>query len=127
MQVKAKAMGVKTTPRKIGLVAALVRGRSVGDAITILEHTPKRAAKILAGVIESARANAENNHKLNKEGLTINSILVGPGQTMKRFRPAAFGAAHPIRYRTSNVTVLLDGSMQTAPKAKPKQVKAKSK
>src|SRR5690554_973780 len=91
--VRAAAKGVRMSPRKIGVVAALVRGRSVADALTILEHTPRRAAEPVRKVIESARANADHNHNYKADTLQIVSIQVSPGPRFKRYRPAAHGRA----------------------------------
>ena len=86
MAVKAIAKGVRMSPRKVGVVAGLVRGRTVADALTILDHTPRRAALPVRKVIESAKANADNNHNLKPDTLQIVSISVTPGPRLKRFR-----------------------------------------
>jgi large subunit ribosomal protein L22 len=104
------------SPRKVGVVAALVRGRSVADAITILEHTPRRAALPVKKAIMSARANADYNHKLKPDSLQIVSISVTPGVRYKRFRPVARGAAHPYQKRTSHIHVVVDGEKRVAKK-----------
>jgi large subunit ribosomal protein L22 len=127
--VKAQAKGIDMTPRKIGLVASLVRGRTVNDALVILEHTPKRAALPLIKVINSAKANAGNNHNVVTDNLVISDLHVSPGPRMKRFRPVARGSAHPYQKRTTHVTVIVAGEEKakskstttvktTAPKAK---------
>ena len=67
MPVRAIAKGVRMSPRKVGVVAALVRGRTVEDALVILEHTPRRSADPVREVIKSARANAEHNHNLKPQ------------------------------------------------------------
>lgn len=108
-QVRAIAKDVRMSPRKIGLVASLVRGRTVVDALTILEHTPKHAAIPVKKVIASAKANAENNHSVKPDSLIITALDVGPGLRMKRFRPAAHGRALPFIRRTSNIRVVLEG------------------
>lgn len=113
--MKAAAKGVRMSPRKVGVVAALVRGRSVADAVTILEHTPRRAALPVKKVIESARANADYNHDYKPDSLKIVSISVTPGARLKRFRPAAHGRALPFQYKTSHIFVEVDGEKR-APK-----------
>lgn len=124
--VKATAKGIRISPRKMGLVAALVRGRSVADSLVILEHTPKRGAPVLAKVVESATANAVNNHKATKDTLEVASVLVSPGSIIKRYRPGARGMVRPIRHRTSHVTVIVDATKQVPEKKAPiKQPKAK--
>ncbi len=115
MAVTAKAKGVRMSPRKVGVVAALVRGRTVAEAITILEHTPRRSALAVRKVIESARANADHNHNYKPDSLKIVSISVTPGVRYKRFRPAAHGRALPFQRRTSHINVVVDGEIR-APK-----------
>lgn len=107
MQVKATAKFVGTSPRKIGLVAALIRGRQVNDALQTLSHTQKRATGPVGKVLGSAVANAENNFKLKRADLTVESVLVGPGPTLKRMRPRAQGRGATILKRTSHITVVL--------------------
>lgn len=115
MSVQAIAKGVSMSPRKVGVVAALVRGRSVADALTILEHTPRRSALAVKKVIDSAKANADHNHNYKPETLQIVSITVTPGARLKRFRPAAHGRALPFQRRTSHIRVVVDGEIR-APK-----------
>ena len=95
--VKASLIELRLAPRKVGLVASLVRNRSVDDALVILQHTPKRSAKPVAKLIASARANAVNNHGLKAEGLRIDTISVTSGPRLKRFRPVSRGRAHPFQ------------------------------
>ncbi len=116
MSVRAVANGVRMSPRKVGVVASLVRGHSVVDALTILEHTPRRSALPVQKVIESARANAEYNHNYKADSLTIVEISVTPGPRYKRFRPAAHGRALPFMHRTSHIRVVVDGVQRTAKK-----------
>lgn len=126
MAVKAIAKGVRLSPRKVGVVASLVRGRSVDDAIVILNNTPRRSALAVRKVIESARANADYNHGYKPATLTITEITVTPGPRLKRFRPAAHGRALPYMKRTSHITVKVDGEMREVKKpaaAKPAEKK----
>ena len=115
MTVIAEAKGVQMSPRKIGVVASLVRGRTVADALVILSHTPRRAATPVVKAIESARANADYNHKYRPETLKIVEISVSPGPRLKRYRPAAHGRALPFQRRTSHIRVIVDGEIR-APK-----------
>lgn len=108
--VKASATGVKSAPRKVGEVASLVKGRTVEDALVILDHVPRRSAQAISKVIASAAANAENNYKLDPKSLRINTIIVSTGFALKRFRPAAHGRALPFKRMTSNIFVTLEGS-----------------
>lgn len=116
MSVVATAKGVRMSPRKVGVVAALVRGRSVEDALIILQHTPRRTALPVSKVIASAKANAEHNHNYKAEGLQITEISVTPGPRLKRYRPAAHGRALPFQRRTSHIRVVVDGEQRPARK-----------
>lgn len=113
--VKASAKGLRMSPRKVSIVAALVRGRTVEDAIVILENTPRRPALAVRKVIESARANADNNYNMKPETLVIDQISVTAGPRLKRYRPAAHGRALPFQRKTSHVYVEVSGEVR-APK-----------
>jgi large subunit ribosomal protein L22 len=116
MAVKAIAKGVRMSPRKVGEVVALVRGRSVEDALVILEHTPRRSAGAVVKVINSAKANADHNHGYKPATLQITEITVTPGPRLKRFRPAAHGRALPFQRRTSHIRVVVDGELREVKK-----------
>jgi len=116
---RAVAKGVSLAPRKVSLVASLVRGRTVADALVILEHTPKRAALPVVKVIKSAAANATNTHGIDGKSLVISELTVTAGPRLKRFKPAAHGRALPFMKRTSHITVVVAGS------EKPKRTAAK--
>lgn len=118
---RAVAKGVALAPRKVSLVASLVRGRSVADALVILEHTPKRAAKVVAKVINSAKANAVNTHGILEKDLIIETLTVTAGPRLKRFKPAAMGRALPFQKKTSHITVVVRGAEK--PKKKPAAAK----
>lgn len=122
MGVQAVAKGVRMSPRKTGVVASLVRGRTVAEAITILEHTPRRSADVVARVIKSARANAEHNHNYKPDTLRITEIIVTPGPRLKRYKPAAHGRALPFQKKSSHIRVVVDGE-QRAPKKAPAKAK----
>lgn len=115
MSVNAVAKGVRISPRKVSVVAALVRGRTVEDAITILNHTPRRSALAVRKVIESAKANADHNHNLKPDTLKITDIRVSNGPSIKRYRPAAQGRALPFLRRSAHIYVTVDGETR-APK-----------
>lgn len=112
MAVKASAMSVRMSPRKVGVVASLVRGRSVDDALTILAHVPRRSAVPVRKVIESVRANAENNHNYKPDTLQITHISVTPGPRLKRYRPASHGRALPFQRKTSHIFVQVEGEVK---------------
>ncbi len=125
MSVKAVAKGVRMSPRKVGVVAALVRGRTVADALTILDHTPRRSALPVKKAIESAKANADYNHHYKPDTLQIVSITVVPGARLKRYRPAAHGRALPFQRRTSHIHVIVDGEKRVPKKPVTKKEEAK--
>lgn len=127
MPVKAIAKGVRMSPRKVGVVAALVRGRTVADALVILEHTPRRSAEPVLKVVASAKANAEHNHNLKPDTLKIVEISVSPGARLKRFRPVSRGRAHPFQRRTSHIRVVVDGEQRVTKKVSDKAVKPAKK
>ncbi len=116
MAVKAIAKGVRISPRKVAVVAALVRNRSVEDAMTILDHTPRRSAIAVRKVINSAKANAEHNHNYKPATLHITEISVSPGPRIKRYRPAARGRALPFQRKSSHIRVVVDGEQREAKK-----------
>jgi len=116
MSVIAKNNSVRISPRKVAEVAALVRGRSVADALVILEHTPRRSAGVVANAIKSARANAEHNHSYKPDTLTITEISVSAGPRLKRFRPAARGRALRFARKSSHIRVVVDGQVRVAKK-----------
>lgn len=104
------------SPRKVAVVAALVRGRSVEDALTILDHTPRRSAVAVSKVIKSARANADHNHNYKPATLQITEISVTAGPRLKRYRPVAHGRALPFQRKTSHIRVVVDGETREAKK-----------
>lgn len=129
MAVKAESKGVRMSPRKVGEVASLVRGRTVADALTILEHVPRRAAVPVLKTIKSAQANATHNHNYKGDTLRIVEITVNHGPRTKRFRPAAMGRALPFQKRSSHIRVLVEGEQRAAakPAKQPKAVETEEK
>jgi ribosomal protein L22 len=105
--VRAVAKYVRTTPRKARLIADLIRGKDIVTARAILQHSTRSAAQDWSKVLESAIANAENNHELVGDDLVIKSITADDGPTLKRFQPRAQGRAYRINKRTSHLTVSL--------------------
>ncbi len=116
MVVQAISKGVRMSPRKVGVVAALVRGQTVNNALTILDHTPRRSAEPVRKAIASAKANAEKNHGLKPDSLTITEIIVTPGARQRRYRPAARGRALPYVLRSSHIRVVIDGEKRPVKK-----------
>jgi|SRR5579883_1324424 len=117
MSALAIAKGVRLSPRKVSVVAQLVRGRTVNDALTILEHTPRRSAVAVKKVVASARANADRNHNLKPDTLRITEISVTPGPRLKRMRPAAHGRGLPFQRKTAHIRVVVDGEARAPKKA----------
>jgi ribosomal protein L22 len=105
--VRATAKYVRVAPRKARLVADQVRGMHIEQARALLSFSPRGAARDIQKLIDSAAANAENNHDLIGDEMRITSITVDEGPTLRRFRPRALGRATPINKRTSHIAVAL--------------------
>ena len=104
---KATVKYARISSRKIAIVANLIRGKDVDEALAIVKFTPKAGAEVLEKLLKSAIANAENNNQMNHSKLYIAEIYSNQGPTLKRIRPAAKGSAVRIRKRTSNTTIVL--------------------
>jgi len=111
MRVKATAKYVRTSPQKARLVADLVRGKRVDEAIAILRFTNKAVARDLASVVKSAAANAENNFEMDRDDLVIAAVYADDGPSLKRLRPRARGRADRLVKRTSHLTVIVDDAV----------------
>ncbi len=107
MEAKAIAKHVRISPRKVKIVADLIKNKDVEEAMAILKFTPKQGASELYKVVKSALANAENNFDMDREDLYISQVYANQGPTLKRWRPRAQGRAFPIRKRTSHIGVVL--------------------
>jgi ribosomal protein L22 len=105
--VRASARYLRTSPRKVRLVADQVRGLPIEDARALLRFSPKGAAREVARLIDSAAANAENNHELVADEMRIIEIYVDAGPTLRRWRPRARGRATKIDRRTSHLSIAL--------------------
>ena len=127
MAVQAIYNGVRMSPRKVDVVAALVRGRSITDAVTILDHTPRRAAQAVKKAIVSAGANAEHNHNYKPDSLFISEISVTPGIRYRRYRAAARGRALRFARSTSQIRVLVDGQKRELKKKPAKKADQEKK
>jgi large subunit ribosomal protein L22 len=108
MEAKAVARYVRIAPRKVRQVADEIRGKHVDEAINILQFTPRSAAGVLLKVLNSAIANAENNHDLNRGNLVVSQAYIDQGPTLKRFRARAQGRAAAILKRTSHITIIVE-------------------
>lgn len=108
MEAKAKARFIRISPQKARLVADTIRGKNVDEAITTLRFMPKKGARTLRKVIESAVANASQNEAIDVDTLYVKTVFVDGGPMLKRIRPRAMGRASRILKRTSHITVVLD-------------------
>ena len=107
MEARAIAKHVRIAPRKIRIVADLVRKKNVSEAMAILKSTPKVGSKVVEKVIRSAAANAEHNNDMNVDALYISEIFVDQDSTMKRIHPRSRGQAFKILKKSSHVTVVV--------------------
>ena len=107
MEARAKVSYARIAPRKVKIVIDLIRNKPVGAAIGILKNTPKAASYIVEKLLNSAIANAENNHNMSADNLYVKEIYANPGPILKRIQPRAQGRAFRINKRTSHITVVL--------------------
>jgi large subunit ribosomal protein L22 len=111
MEAVAKLKNVPTSPRKMRMVADLIRGQKVNRALSLLKYEPKEGAARLEKLLLSAISNWQNTNedvRLEEADLYIKSITVDGGKILKRFRPAPQGRAHRIRKRSNHVTLIID-------------------
>ncbi|MBT8037321.1 MAG: 50S ribosomal protein L22 [Verrucomicrobiae bacterium] len=107
MEVKSTYKYARISPKKARDVARAIQGMPVSDALDALAYTPRKAAQLVGKTLKSAVANAENNHELIADDLTVKEATVGDGPTFKRFKPRARGSASAIRKRTSHLYIVL--------------------
>lgn len=107
MEARAIAKYIRISPRKIGVVLDLIRGKDINEAFAILKYTPKEAAVVVDKVLKSAVSNAENNHNLDVNELYVSEAYANQGPTLKRFRARAQGRAYMIKKRSSHVTLIV--------------------
>jgi len=107
MQVAAKLKYARISPQKCRLVADMVRGKPVGQALATLRFTPKKAAELVRKVLESAIANAENNQGADVDELRVKTIMVDEAPSLKRFHARAKGRGNRIVKRNSHITILV--------------------
>jgi len=115
---RAIARHVRISPNKARRVVNLVRGLPAREALTVLQFAPQAASVQVSKVLASAMANAENNERLDPDGLLISEAYVDEGPTLKRFRPRAQGRAYRIRKRTCHITIAVEAVQVTAPPRK---------
>jgi len=125
MEIKASHKHLGISPRKTRLVADLIKKKQVGQARSILNFAGKRGAEPILKLLNSAVASAKNNFQIDEANLYISKITVDGGPTHKRWRPRSRGMAHPIKKRTSHVTLILDeivkGEKSKKPAKKPEK------
>ncbi len=107
LEARAELKYARIAPRKVKIVADLIRGKNVDEALAIVKFTPKASSEIVEKLLKSAIANAENNNGMDRSKLVISEIYANQGPTLKRIRPAAKGSAVRIRKRTSHITIVL--------------------
>ena len=106
-EAQASLRFARISARKVKIVADLIRGKNVDEALAIVKFTPKASSELLEKLLKSAIANAENNRDMKHEKLYVAEIYANQGPTLKRIRPAAKGSAVRIRKRTSHITIVL--------------------
>jgi len=106
-EARATLSYARISARKVKIVADLIRGKKVEEALNIVKYTPKASSEVIEKLLKSAIANAENNHFMNRSNLYVAEIYANQGPTLKRIRPAAKGSAVRIRKRTSHITIVL--------------------
>ncbi|MBI4098013.1 MAG: 50S ribosomal protein L22 [Candidatus Levybacteria bacterium] len=130
MQTVTRANDIRTSTRKVRLVADAIRNLSVSEALDVLSVINKRGAKTLEKALKSAVANVVNNSKLEKKDLRIKSIDVNEGTALKRFRPSTRGRIHRYKKRSSNIRIVLEekaSSVQSLENKKPATTEALNK
>ena len=128
MKNKSYTKGVALPPRKVKIVADLVRNRTVEDALVILDHTPRRPALVVKKAIESAKANLMNTESVDAKTIYISLISVTAGTRMRRYMPASRGRALPFEKKSSNILVEVAGEEKVKKAAaKPASAKAEVK
>ncbi len=125
--VKASLNDYRQSPRKVRLVANLVKGKQADTAIALLSFTVKEAAASIKKLIESGVANAKNNFNIESADLYIKDIQVNPGLVMKRSMPRARGSAYQIKKRTSHIDLILDVKVKKEKAKKEKKVQTTKK
>jgi large subunit ribosomal protein L22 len=127
-QATAKLRYLRIAPRKVRLLIDVIRGQKVEDAIVQLEQSKKRPGRVVLKLLQSAIANAVNNHEMKEETLVVQAAYVDGGPVLKRWKPRAFGRAAPIRKRSSHITIVLEGEApEEKKKGKEKKEKKKEK
>ncbi|PIR03556.1 MAG: 50S ribosomal protein L22 [Candidatus Magasanikbacteria bacterium CG11_big_fil_rev_8_21_14_0_20_39_34] len=123
----AKLRNLRMSPRKVRLIAGLIRGRKVTDALVQLQFSPKAAARPVKKLLDSAIANAMHNHSLNMDSLVVKEIRVDEGKTLYRWMPRALGRATPLRKRMSHISLTIEGEIDESKKKEKVKKETKKK
>ncbi|MCL2226621.1 MAG: 50S ribosomal protein L22 [Oscillospiraceae bacterium] len=107
MEAKAHLKFARISPRKVKIVCDLIRGKDTKAAKAILMQTPKAASELMLKLLNSAVANAENNHDMDPDNLFVSATYANPGPILKRIRPVSRGRAYRINKRTSHITIVV--------------------
>ncbi len=107
METRAVAKYIRISPRKLKPICDLVRGKNANEAMAILNFTPRKGARLMAKVLQSAMSNAENNHDMNVESLYVKEVYANQGPRMKRYKAGSHGRANPRLIRTSHIGVVV--------------------
>ena len=114
MEVRALTKYVRMSPMKVRQVTRQIQGLPAADAADLLKFIPRKSARLVAKTLNSAIANAENNHNLSSSSLVVAKAVADEGPAFKRYKPAARGSAHPIRKRTTHITIVLAERQEAA-------------
>jgi len=120
MEVIAKGKYIKVSPKKAREIVSLIRGKNAKEAREAMKFMPQAAAEEIYKVVSSAVANAQHNFSLDPDALTISSITIDGGPTLKRYRPRARGRVSNIKRKTSHITVIVSGDVKTKKVTAPK-------
>ncbi|PIZ00600.1 50S ribosomal protein L22 [bacterium (Candidatus Howlettbacteria) CG_4_10_14_0_8_um_filter_40_9] len=113
MEVRAQIKYIKISPLKARTAVGVIKGKNAMSAYQMLKHMPQKSAGVLAKVLTSAMANAENNHNLDREALTVKEAYVDNGPSFKRIQPRARGLAFGILRKTSHITIVVSGEKES--------------
>ncbi len=108
MEARAVAKYRRISPQKARLVADVIRSKPADEALDMLAVMPRKGARIIQKVLESALANADDNPNIDVDSLYVKTIMVDQGPQLKRWRPRAMGRAYGIRHKLSHITIVLD-------------------
>ena len=127
MEIKVKLNNLRTAPRKVRLVADLVRGKTLTEARQVLSFTTNKSARDILKLLNSAAASAKHNFQLEESNFFVSKIMVDEGPKLKRWHPMSRGRAYPIIKRTSHIVLVLAEPNPTAKKTKTTEIKGEKK